>query len=153
MPRKRPVWYRTGFHTGGHFDWEGEAWYRGYSSVKEMLEDLYVTKGYSTVKIANMFVAVSVNSVQRKLKRLGIRRVPIHVYRYQRKFPRFKELILRGYSLRYCLRQIGYSSYSSLNTTGFLKWVKEEKGLVNRGTNRHPKWVFTKGVGDDAGRD
>ena len=152
MPRTRPVWYRTGFHTGGHFDWEGEAWYRGYSSVKEMLEDLYVTKGYSTVKIANMFVAVSVNSVQRKLKQLGIRRVPIYVYRYRKKFPRFKELILQGHPLRYCLRQVGYSSLSG-NVTGFLKWVKKEKGLVNRGTNRRPKWIFTKEQGDDTRGD
>ena len=144
MSRSRPVWYRTGFHTGGHFDWEGEAWYRGYSSVKEMLEDLYIAKGHSTVEIAKMFVSVTPSSVLRKLRQLGVPCVDPNVRRYREKFPLFRRLILQGYPLHYCLKQIGYSPSVACLDRGFMKWVREEKGLVNKGTNRRPRWVFTK---------
>jgi len=145
MPRKQPIWYRTGFSTGGRFDREAEAAMRGYSSVKEMLEDLFIRRNMTCYEIAKDFGGISFAGVRSRLKALGIRKGYKRHFRrkYEEQFPPVKKCLEEGRSLKDCLELVGYRSRGD-RQGGFVEWMKREKGLVNKGCRRHPKWVFEK---------
>ena len=145
MPKKKPIWYRTGFSTGGRFDWEREARERGYSSVREMLEDLFIERNMTCYEIAEDLGGVSFAGVRSKLKALGIRKgYERHFHRkYEDQFPLVKKCLEEGRSLKDCLELIGYRSRGD-RQGGFAEWMRREKGLTNKGCRRYPKWVFEK---------
>jgi len=143
MPRKRPIWYRKGFSTGGRYDWELEAEMRGYSSVKDMLEDLYIKKNMAYYQVADYLGGISGAGVFNKLKRLGILKGYKKHFnnKFEKLFPKVKECLEQGNYLKDCLALIGYKSSGNCNK-GFVGWMRKHKGLVNKGCRKYPKWVF-----------
>jgi len=145
MSRKRPIWYRKGFSTGGRYDWELEAEMRGYSSVKEMLEDLYLKRNMSYYEVAEYLGGITPSAVFNKLRRLGIfKGYRKHFeYEFEKIFPVVKNCLEQGHFLKDCLKSVGYKSSGNCYE-GFVGWMRKHKGLVNKGCRKYPKWRFEK---------
>jgi len=138
--KKKPYWYRTGFMTGGRYDWEGEAKFRGYNSSFEMLKDFYLKKNMSVSEISKE-INIPGNTIEFKLRKFGLKKGKVTFYerKFSELFPFLKEC-LKENTLRDCFELLGYRRVSFVN--GFYKWLVRNKGLRNVGTRKNPKWQF-----------
>ena len=145
MAKKRPIWYRKGFSTGGRYDWETEAEIRGYTSVKEMLEDLYIKRNMSYYEVEEYLGGITPSAVFNKLRKLRIfKRYRKHFeYEFEKMFPVVKNCLEQGHFLKDCLKLVGYKSSGNCYD-GFIGWMRREKGLINKGCRKYPKWRFEK---------
>ena len=138
--KKKPYWYRTGFMTGGRYDWEGEAKFRGYSSSFEMLKDFYLRKHMSVSEISKE-INIPGNTIEFRLRKFGLKKGKVTFYerKFKEAFPFLKEC-LKENTLRKCFEMLGYKRVNFV--TGFYRWLVKNKGLRNVGTRKHPKWQF-----------
>ena len=108
-----------------------------------MLEDLYIKRDMSYSEVAKYLGGISPSGVFARLRALKILKgyCKRSNREFEKIFPVVKDCLEKGHYLKDCLSLVGYKSSGNCDD-GFIGWMKREKGLVNKGCRKYPKWEF-----------